>query len=148
MSTLLKNDHSRSVQDSVKGPWAFLPPLMSVLLLACTHQVTFLNVTDGKVITGQHHLLSRSITLPWPSGEILEGRYTKLTTEEIGEHSLFFGQNLGSMLGRNTSERFYGYARLQGDRGKIVEIVFASGWLGHGYGVAKTNDGEEYRISF
>jgi hypothetical protein len=137
-----------NVQGSLKRSRAFLAALMSVLLLACTHQVTFLNVMDGKVITGQHHLLSRSITLPWSSGETLQGRYTTLTMEEIGEHSLFFGQNLGDLLGRNTSERFYGYARLQGHQGKVVEIVFASGWLGHGYGVAKTSDGEEYRISF
>jgi hypothetical protein len=121
---------------------------MSVWLSACTHHVTFLNVTNGQAITGHHHLLSRSITLPWPSGEMFEGRYTTLTTEEIGEHSLFFGQNLGSLLGRNTWGRFYGHARLQGDQGKIVEMVFASGWLGHGYGVARTSDGEEYRISF
>jgi len=30
----------------------------------------------------------------------------------------------------------------------VVEILFASDWLGHGYGVARTSLKEEYRVTF
>ena len=52
------------------------------------------------------------------------------------------------LLGLHRAERIYGYARLTGDRGTVVEIIFASDWLGHGYGVARTSAEEEYRVTF
>jgi hypothetical protein len=67
---------------------------------------------------------------------------------EIGPESLFFGANAGELLGRHTVEQIYGYARLTGEQGTVVEIIFASDWLGHGSGVARTSFKEEYRVTF
>ena len=76
------------------------------------------------------------------------GTSTTLTTAEIGPESLFFGANAGELLGPHAAERVYGYARLTGEQGTVVEIIFASDWLGHGYGVARTSLKEEYRVTF
>jgi len=83
-----------------------------------------------------------------PTGEMAAGSYTKLTMAEIGLESLFFGANAGDLLGRHAAERIYGYARLAGEQGTSVEMIFAVDWLGHGYGVARTSLKEEYRVTF
>lgn len=83
-----------------------------------------------------------------PTGEMAAGSYTKLTMAEIGPESLFFGANAGDLLGRHAAERIYGYARLAGEQGTSVEMIFAVDWLGHGYGVARTSLQEEYRVTF
>jgi hypothetical protein len=83
-----------------------------------------------------------------PAGETAKGTYTKLTMAEVGPESLFFGANAGELLGRHTIEQIYGYARLTSEQGTVVEIIFASDWLGHGSGVARTSFNEEYRVTF
>ncbi len=122
--------------------------LLLVSLTACAHDVTFVNVRDGTEITGIHRPWSQSIQLTLPSGEVCEGQYQTLTTKTIGEDSLFYRSHLGMLLGQNTVERFHGYARLTGEQGTLVEIVFSSGWTGRGFGLAKTSAGEEYRVTF
>jgi len=52
------------------------------------------------------------------------------------------------MLGGHLSGRFHGYAVLMGQNGPIIEMVFASEWTGHGFGVAQASPGEEYRMTF
>jgi hypothetical protein len=118
------------------------------VLSACAREVLWFNVRDGSELIGMHHPWSHALTVMLPSGEVAQGPYQPLTLRQVGEDSLFYRTNLSELLGRNTPERFHGYARLAGDRGTIVEIVFSSDWTGRGFGVAKTSTGEEYRLSF
>lgn len=127
--------------------WPFIIILL-FFLSACTHHITLINARDGAEITGTHHPWNQSIQVTLPSGEACEGQYQTLTTKAIGEDSLFYRSHVGMLLGRNTVERFHGYARLTGAQGTVVEIVFSSGWTGGGFGVAKTSSGEEYRVAF
>jgi hypothetical protein len=122
--------------------------LLTLLLAACTSQIELVSLADGSALAGTHRVWDRSMTIGLPGGETAQGSYTKLTTADIGKESLFFGANAGELLGLHRAERIYGYARLTGDRGTVVEIIFASDWLGHGYGVARTSSKEEYRVTF
>lgn len=122
--------------------------LLTLLLAACTRQVELVRLADGSVLAGTHRVWDGSMTLALPGGEAAQGFVTKLTTADIGKESLFFGANAGELLGLHRAERIYGYARLAGDRGTVVEIIFASDWLGHGFGVARTSAKEEYRVTF
>ena len=122
--------------------------LLALLLAACARSVELVNLATGSVLAGTHRVWDRSMTIALPTGETARGSYTKLTTADIGAESLFFGANAGELLGLHRAERIYGYARLTGERGTVVEIIFASDWLGHGYGVARTSSHEEYRVTF
>ncbi len=127
---------------------AFIALLVALTLTACTRAVELVDLTTGSALTGTHSLWSRSMAVTLQTGEIATGTYTKLTTAQIGPDSLFFGANAGELLGRHAAERAYGHARLTGGQGTLVEIIFASDWLGHGYGVARTSLKEEYRVTF
>jgi hypothetical protein len=122
--------------------------LAALLLVACTRTVEFVDLRTGSVLTGTRSLWHRSVSVSLPDGETAAGPYTKLTTAEIGPESLFFGANAGELLGRHVVAQVSGYARLVGERGTVVEIIFSSDWLGHGHGVARTSRKEEYRVTF
>ncbi|MBM4134163.1 MAG: hypothetical protein FJ245_10375 [Nitrospira sp.] len=118
------------------------------LLAACSHHIQFIGTADGTTITGTHNLWRQTIEVTLPSGARLDGPYQTLTTDSIGERSLFFGANLTELLGAHMSGRFHGYARLTGQDDQVLEIVFALEWSGRGYGVARTSTGPEYRVMF
>lgn len=122
--------------------------LTALLLVACTRPVQFVNLQDGSALTGTHSLWLRSIAVSLPTGETVTGTYTKLTASDMGPESLFFGANAGELLGLHAAERVYGYARLTGEQGSVVEMIFTSDWIGHGHGVARTGSKEEYRVTF
>lgn len=122
--------------------------LTALLLVACTRTVELVDLRNGSVLTGTHNLWHRSLSISLPTGETAAGPYTKLTASDIGSESLFFGANVGELLGRHTVEHVSGYVRLSGERGTVVEIIFSSDWLGHGHGVARTSLKEEYRVTF
>lgn len=122
--------------------------LTALLLVACTRTVELVDLHNGSVLTGTHNFWQRSVSVSLPTGETAAGTYTKLTTADIGAESLFFGATAGELLGRYTVEQVSGYARLTGERGTVVEIIFSSDWLGHGHGVARTSLKEEYRVTF
>jgi len=117
-------------------------------LLGCAQEVRLVNLTDGATIEGTSTLWDQSVTLTMPSGEIVEGHYVSLASANIGPDSLFYRATVGQMLGGHVSGRFHGYALLTGQNGTIVEMVFASEWTGHGFGVARAGSGEEYRVTF
>lgn len=125
-----------------------LLPILALSLAACTYTVEMVNLNDGSILSGTHSLWRHSLTMTLPTGETATGPYTKLTTADIREGSLFFGANAGELLGRHPTELVYGYARLIGEGGAVMEIIFASDWLGHGHGVARTSLKEEYRVTF
>lgn len=122
--------------------------LLALPLAACAGTIEFVDLKTGATLAGTHHLWSRSMSVVLPTGETAAGTYTKLTMAELGPDSLFFGANAGELLGRHEAGRVYGCARLKGEQGTVMEIIFASDWLGHGYGVARTGTKEEYRVAF
>lgn len=122
--------------------------LALLLLAACSSRVQFIATADGTTLTGAHDAWRQTIAVTLPSGARLEGSYQFLTTGAIGEGSLFFGANVAELLGRHMSGRMHGYARLTGQEGTVLEIVFALEWMGRGYGVARTSLGDEYRVVF
>ena len=121
-----------------------LPPLVG-----CTREFIVRNLDDASQIQASLNLIRQELVLTFPDGETAVGTVRTLTTEAIGEGSLFFGANVGLMLGRNVGiERLYGHVRAIGNRDTTIEAVLAVDWLGHGYGVAKTSDGREWPIAF
>jgi hypothetical protein len=122
--------------------------LVTLLFVACTRTVELVDLHNGSVLTGTHSLWHRSVSVSLPNGETAAGPYTKLTAADIGAESLFFGANASELLGRHTAAQVSGYARLIGERGTVVEMIFSSDWLGHGHGVARTSLKEEYRVTF
>jgi hypothetical protein len=122
--------------------------LSLVLWTGCARALELTALTDGAMGTGTLDVWTRSVTVTLPSGETARGHYTTLTTGEISPSSFFYGVNLGELLGRHQTERLYGYARLTGERGTVVELILTGDWLGHGFGVARTDRREEYRIAF
>jgi hypothetical protein len=127
---------------------ALVALLTALSLFACTRPVELVNPKTGSVLTGTHSLWSRSMSIVLPTGETATGAYTKLMTSDIGPESLFFGANFGELLGRHAAERVYGYVRMTGERGSVLEMIFTGDWLGHGYGVVRTSLQEEYRVTF
>lgn len=127
---------------------ALLIALTLSLLVACSQHIQLISTADGSAITGTHNAWRRTIAVTLPSGVRLEGPYQSLTTDSIGEGSLFFGANTAELLGRPMSGRIHGYARLTGSGSTVLEMVFALEWIGRGYGVARASTGEEYRVMF
>jgi hypothetical protein len=121
---------------------------MAVPLVACTRTMELVDLKTGATLTGTHRLWTRTISVTLPTGETAVGTTTPLTTAELGPDSLFFGANAGELLGPHATDRLYGYAKLTGAQGTVVELIFAADWLGHGYGVARTSLDEEYRVTF
>lgn len=118
------------------------------LFVACSHPIQFISTADGTAITGTHDVWRRTIAVTVPSGVRLEGPYQPLTTDSIGEGSLFFGANIVELIGRPMSGRTHGYARLTGSDSTVLELVFALEWIGRGYGVARASTGEAYWVTF
>jgi hypothetical protein len=122
--------------------------LLALPLAACARTIELVDLQTGSTLAGTHSLWTRSMTVVLPTGDTVTGTYTRLTTTEIGPGSLFFGANAGELLGRHETGRVYGHARLESGRGAVMEIIFASDWLGHGHGIARTGLKEEYRVTF
>ena len=123
--------------------------LILLFLSACVHEVKFVNPNSGATIIGEYNTANKIVQVTLPSGETLKGNYVALTNASIGFGSLFYGANVGSMMSIGTGGSSSGYALLTGDKGTVMEIIFSySEWTGHGFGIAKTNKGDEYRVMF
>jgi hypothetical protein len=123
--------------------------LIVVLSAACSRDFIVTNLDDGSHIYATLNVVERELTLTLPDGETAVGTVGMLTTHAIGEGSLFFGANVGRMLGRNVGvERLYGHVRAIGTRNTTIEAVLTVDWLGHGFGIAKTADGRQWPIAF
>jgi hypothetical protein len=123
--------------------------LFLIFLSSCVHEVKFVRFSDGTTILGKYNEANREVEVTLPSGETLRGQYVSLTNATIGYGSLFYGANIGSMLTVGAGGSSNGYALLTGNKGTIMEIIYSySEWTGHGFGIAKTNKGDEYRVMF
>lgn len=121
--------------------------LLMAFLTACTHQITFLNPQDGQSFAGQYNRGERSVSVTLPSGEVFYGKYVPLTNTTLTTGSLFNGTSVATGYMVTAGGASSGYAFLYGDKGTTMELVFQYSGR-HGFGTAKTNKGEEYRIMF
>ena len=140
------------IKDTIKGHDVnrkIVLLLLLIFLSSCVHEVKFVRFSDGTTILGKYNKINKEVEVTLPPGETLKGQYIALTNATIGYGSLFYGANIGSMLTISKGGRSNGYALLTGDQGTIMEIIFDySEWSGHGFGIAKTNKGDEYRVMF
>lgn len=88
--------------------------------------------------------------LTMPDGEKCNGRWSSSggVTGSQNNYSLLitYGEKL-NLSPRGNEER--GYAMLLGDRGTTIDIEFLTGvGTGHGFGVAKDNKGNVYKVIF
>lgn len=127
-----------------------LSAVLSLLVLCgCAYPIKFINPQDGKLLVGEYNKISKVVNLTLPSGEVLTGEYVALTNASIGFGSLFYGANVGSTMTVGAGGTSNAYAILTGDKGTVMEIIVNySEWTGHGFGQAKTNKGDEYRVMF
>ena len=99
------------------------------------------------------------LVTPW--GEKCIGEYSMARNDTwslgFGSANVVNTSNLGSLwttvygnnFTLNTSGKNYGMATLIGDQGTVIEAEFISGGIsGHGFGVAKDNRDNYYRIHF
>ena len=122
--------------------------VLCLVCAACTREVRLLDLSDGETLSGWTTFWNQKVTLTLPSGEVAEGDFSPLSSVPIGEDSLFYRENLGTMFGGQVSGRFHGYAYLTGAEGTVVEIVFSTDWTSRGFGFARTSLGREYRVNF
>ena len=88
--------------------------------------------------------------LTMPDGEYCEGRWSSTAGVKGSPHNysllLDYGQELG-LSPRGNENR--GYAMLVGKEGTKIEIEFLTGaGTAHGFGVAKDNHGNIYKVLF
>lgn len=120
-----------------------------ILLPSCTHQIKFVHFDTGTTITGRYNTLTKRVQVTLPSGESLNGKYIPLENMSFGIGSLFYGSPSLTAWGMSTGGHSNGYALLTDEKGVVMEIIFQySEWSGHGFGEARTNKGELYKVMF
>lgn len=119
-------------------------PILLTAFAACSHQISLVNPKDGMTIHGTYHQASDRIEVQLPSGEVLRGQSVSLADADA--IPVFYRDETTA---GTTSGASKVYAILTDDKGTMMEAVFEySKWTGHGFGKAKTNKGEEYKIIF
>lgn len=108
---------------------------------ACSHQLNLVNSKDGMTIHGTYHVASDRIQVQLPSGDLLEGQAVSLQ------------DNIPPAYRDDATPSDVGvsrvYAVLTDNKGIMMEAVFHyNQFSGHGFGTAKTNKGDEYKIIF
>ncbi len=108
------------------------------------HDVKFIKLEDGSIIIGKYIALGKKVEVVFPDGEIFKGEY--VAAENISTGFLFFPNGIATGIGVSGGSQ-PGYALLKGDKGTVMEVIFTHS-LGHGFGEAKTNKGETYKVMF
>ncbi len=121
------------------------------LIVSCSYGVQFAD-TEGRYIYGDYSPMRRNISVILPSGESFSGGYYPLDRAELNarDGSLFVRTDVSTYLGLTApAEGWHDlHAFLKGDRGTAMEIIFRyNGAQPAGYGVARTDKGDEYRVA-
>lgn len=93
---------------------------------------------------------SGKVSLTMPDGEVCKGRWSSTAGVKGSKNNVGllvdYGQELG-LSPRGNENR--GYAMAVGNKGTSMEIEFLTGaGTAHGFGVAKDNKGNVYRVLF
>jgi len=134
--------------------------LSLVILSGCTLTGHLYNLATGAVGTvtyewnGSGH---GTISSVMSDGEQFQGEYSTISGGSITTHgaSAFasgsggYAWVQGSGFSLTQPGVQYGMATVVGDRGTIIEVVYAvDSFTNHGYGVGQDNNGVRYRIQF
>ncbi len=131
-----------------------------LLAAGCTHQVTLYDFEEGQKIKGEYNTATKNVKVYLPSengAETLKGDYTFTVPDE--DHVWGFGSsNIGShYASHNFWAHNYGsvehvHAILTStdpESDLMMEIwVKSPRFQQTGHGIARTNDGKEYKINF
>lgn len=93
----------------------------------------------------------RTIEVRMDSGELLSGNWAANSDNRLGAGVLMNQEHLSSLFAISGSGQHNCYAILTGKNGTVMELVFKHnemGWSPHGFGVAITNKGEEFRVIY
>jgi len=132
----------------------FIAILGLIFISGCAHQITFTNFEEGIILNGQYNELDRSITVTMPNGEILKGKYSALSnaTASFGNAFAFSGGASATVFGTGITAggTANAYALLTSESSKLAMEIIAqySEWNGHGFGEARTNDGQAFKVQF
>lgn len=127
------------------------------LLVSCAKSFQLIRFSDGLTIEGAANLVSKTLTLTMPDGEVMEGRYAAVSDATFSTGFATGTFTAGRAVGTATSTAYgfsagghgNGYALLKGNRGRVMECVFQFNPMNnHGFGEARTNKGEAFKMIF
>ncbi|MRS04291.1 hypothetical protein EG832_13905 [bacterium] len=131
--------------------------LVFLCLLSCAENlpriqnIEFIRFSDGFTIRGEANHMTKTIILIMPNNEVIKGRYMAVANATFSAEFAEIGKTTAMSYGTTTSTRGNGYALLRGNQGTLVEFVFQFNPMdreGHGFGEARTNKGEIYKVIF
>lgn len=124
-----------------------------LFLTSCSYyRIRFVDQGDGPGLTGRYNELTPAIEVTMPDGEKLVGDDISYESASPGKDSLFsLSTNrtgiVGPKPGTASSTSVNRYARLIGNRGTVMEIIFRYNIIAQqGYGWAKTSEGRDYDV--
>jgi hypothetical protein len=126
-------------------------------LLSCAENlqrvqsIEFVRFSDGLSIRGEANHQTKTIALIMPNNEVIEGRYTAVADATFSTDFAVIGKTAAISHGTTTSTRGNGYALLRGNQGTLMEFIFQFNPMdkeGHGFGEARTNKGEIFKVIF
>jgi len=120
------------------------------LIVSCSYGVQFVD-TSGHRIYGDYTPRGERISITLPSGESFTGNCFALDRSELSakQGSLFGRTDVSTYLGLTDPAKGWRdlHAFLKGDRGTTMEAILRyNGSVPTGYGVARTDKGDEYRV--
>jgi hypothetical protein len=120
------------------------------LIVSCSYAVQFVDA-DGRHIYGDYSSMTKNISVVLPTGERLAGKYFPLDRSDLGakQGSLFVRNDVSTYLGMTDPAEGWQDLRafLKGNRGTFMEVIFRyNDYQPTGYGVARTDKGDEYRV--
>lgn len=126
-----------------------------LFLTSCSYyRIRFVDRGDGPELKGRYNELTPTIEVTMPGGEKLTGDDVSYEKISIGKSSLFYESGpksgiVGPKPGTASRTSVNRYARLTGNRGTVMEIIFRYNILAQqGYGWAKTSEGRDYDVFF
>ena len=131
--------------------------LVCLCLLSCAENLTrvqsieFIRFSDGFTIRGEANHKTKTITLIMPNNEVIKGRYMAVADATFSTDFAEIGKATAMSYGTTTSTHGNGYALLRGNQGTLIEFVFQFNPMdkeGHGFGEARTNKSEIFKVIF
>lgn len=140
--------------------------LISILVLlflsGCVHKMQVVNFETGTVLDAEYNKANRMVTVVMPNGEVLTGQYSPVSNASFsigntfGSTTAYSGISNATAYGSSTSYAVTSggasnaYALLRSNTSKLMMevIVQYSEWNGHGFGEARTNDEQRFKVQF
>jgi hypothetical protein len=132
------------------------------LFTGCSHKMSFTNFESGTQFEGKYQKIGKSIEVKMPNGEVLKGTYSNVDNSSMSFGNSFttgraysgtttaFGSASSFGTGYSIGGAGKAYALLKSTTSNLMMelIVDYSVWDGSGFGEARTNDGQRFRVQF